>query len=304
MENASAAAVSYESKGSVPYGSVVRTKNRVRRKVFVSYASEDTSFARLIVALLEHHGHRAWSAATRLEGGDRFRGSIDAAIRQADTMVVLVGAHTVQSKWVAHEIATFRSCGPNSPVIPVLLQPVPLAEVAPGLEDSQAISFSESMVNGFQNLFGALQDIFLPSDACTGHGGAGCRRIADRRVARDRRKSNVRQRLRVGSWLAYARETRKGAFEEIRLATYGEFDKLKRALAPELSRYELRDGHGERVSAQDVLESVADQLWLQLRGTWSKAAVMVVELAAEEICQRCHVAPVDRRQQERRCRPA
>lgn len=70
--------------------------------VFISYAAEDRTRARAIVAALEREGIEVWWDQ-RLRAGDHFPPEIEAKVRAAPCVVVLWSVASTQSRWVRAE---------------------------------------------------------------------------------------------------------------------------------------------------------------------------------------------------------
>lgn len=71
---------------------------------FISYSSKDQEFADRLYADLQAKGIRCWLATEDLKIGDRFRQSIDEAIRLHDKLLVVLSEHSVNSGWVESEV--------------------------------------------------------------------------------------------------------------------------------------------------------------------------------------------------------
>ena len=83
--------------------------------VFLSYARQDATRVRSIVAALERDGHALWWDE-QIPGGDQFSNAIERALESADAVVVVWSAASVQSAWVRDEAATARDRGCLVPV--------------------------------------------------------------------------------------------------------------------------------------------------------------------------------------------
>jgi hypothetical protein len=73
---------------------------------FLSYSSEDQSFAERLYADLQEHGVRCWFAPEDLPIGERIRTGIDDSIRNHDRLLLVLSAHSVTSDWVEQEVET------------------------------------------------------------------------------------------------------------------------------------------------------------------------------------------------------
>jgi len=71
---------------------------------FISYASENLTFAKRLHADLQDRGVRCWFAPHDLVPGDHFREKIDQAIQVQDKLLLILSEASVQSDWVAYEV--------------------------------------------------------------------------------------------------------------------------------------------------------------------------------------------------------
>ncbi len=89
--------------------------------VFVSYASEDKSFARRLARGLEAAGLRVWFDETALEAGDSLRRSIDKGLKESQYGVVVLSTNFFKKEWPQRELdgLTAREDGNSKVIIPV-----------------------------------------------------------------------------------------------------------------------------------------------------------------------------------------
>ena len=85
-------------------------------RVFLSYARTDAGCANRLAALLTQAGHQVWWDR-ELQGGSRFASEIDKALSDAEAVVVLWSAASVESAWVQDEAAEGRDSGRLVPVV-------------------------------------------------------------------------------------------------------------------------------------------------------------------------------------------
>lgn len=71
---------------------------------FISYSSSQQEFADRLYADLQRENIRCWLATEHLRIGDRFRQTIDDAIRIHDKLLLIFSADAVQSEWVEDEV--------------------------------------------------------------------------------------------------------------------------------------------------------------------------------------------------------
>lgn len=75
--------------------------------IFLSYAREDFSRAETLAGGLGRCGHEVWWDR-RILGGSRFSQQIEAALKQADVVIVLWSCSSIESAWVQDEAAVGR----------------------------------------------------------------------------------------------------------------------------------------------------------------------------------------------------
>jgi adenylate cyclase len=93
-------------------------------RIFLSYARDDVDAAKQLASCISEAGHDVWWDR-HLHGGSRFAAEIDKALKEAEAVVVLWSAHSIESAWVQDEAAEGRDSG--------RLVPVSLASVKPPL---------------------------------------------------------------------------------------------------------------------------------------------------------------------------
>jgi adenylate cyclase len=118
-------------------------------KVFLSYARDDVDCARQLAELLGAAGHTVWWDQ-HIQGGSRFSAAIDHALKDAQAIVVLWSAKSVESAWVQDEAAEGRDSG--------RLVPVVVGETKPplGFRQFQSIDFSSWNGEGEPSQLAAL----------------------------------------------------------------------------------------------------------------------------------------------------
>lgn len=71
---------------------------------FISYASEDQTFADRLDSNLRSKGVRCWLSTRDLRIGDKFRSSIEQAIRVYDKLLLVLSESSITSPWVEDEV--------------------------------------------------------------------------------------------------------------------------------------------------------------------------------------------------------
>lgn len=88
---------------------------------FISYSTLDRDLAVSVSRGLQRHGRDAWINITDIAPGQSYRDKIDAAIRKASGVIVIVTPNSSASRYVTFEWSYALGCG--VPVIPVLMKP-------------------------------------------------------------------------------------------------------------------------------------------------------------------------------------
>jgi tetratricopeptide (TPR) repeat protein len=76
---------------------------------FISYSDKDQQFADRLYSDLQANGVRCWFAPHQLQAGKKIHEQIDEAIRLYDKILLILSEHSIDSQWVATEIAQARS---------------------------------------------------------------------------------------------------------------------------------------------------------------------------------------------------
>lgn len=105
--------------------------------VFLSYDHDDAGRAAPIVAALENAGHSVWWDR-HIKGGAEYNNEIEAAVKNADVVVVLWSKRSIQSAWVRDEASEGHEQGKLVPVLIDAIKP-PM-----GFRQFQTIDLSRS----------------------------------------------------------------------------------------------------------------------------------------------------------------
>lgn len=109
----------------------------MKNQVFLSYVSKDREWAREFADALRSHDVSVWFDSDELAIGDVIATQIQNAIRESDTLVVLLSQHSASSRWMFAEIGAAIATGKR--IVPVLI------------DDSDALS-SSGIVARYQAL--------------------------------------------------------------------------------------------------------------------------------------------------------
>jgi hypothetical protein len=87
-------------------------------KIFLSYAHDETPFARSVAHSLRARGVELSLDAHEVAAGEKFADQLSTSLRSSSVVVVFLGK-TVKSPWVNFEIGA--AIGQSKPVLPVFL---------------------------------------------------------------------------------------------------------------------------------------------------------------------------------------
>lgn len=260
-------------------------------KVFISYSSKDYYFVSLLQELLKFHYIDVWCSASDIQPGTQFPAGIEQAIKDASLLLVVASSNTSTSKWVTKEITAFQTRNEAATVVPLLLDSTDLDSISPGLNYYQAIDFSESMLEGYQQLFRLFKKDFLSyQDRRNQKEG---RRSVERRVE-ERRKTSLPERMRRGLWASYSKATGRGEFDEFTDSLRERF-KVLDSLKGEMQKYQYLDEAGQQCDPLRVLELVIHAKWNELKNTHYFKPVYLIQGMVDEIFEKYELKSVSER---------
>jgi hypothetical protein len=105
-------------------------------KIFLSYAREQARIAQSISIRLLDDGHKSFFDLTTLPVGRSYDAKIRDAIRGADLFIFLISPESIRENSYARTelgIAQDRWPNPSRRVLPVMVEPTPMAEIPPYL---------------------------------------------------------------------------------------------------------------------------------------------------------------------------
>lgn len=76
---------------------------RTGRRIFISHASKDKSFARLLAMDLASNGHRPWLDEWKIRAGESIPAEISKGLNDSDFVIVVLSDHAVESNWLERE---------------------------------------------------------------------------------------------------------------------------------------------------------------------------------------------------------
>ncbi len=128
--------------------------------VFISYASTDDAIARRIDMALEDAGITAWMD-TDIELDDNWNEAIDAALREASSLVVLLSPASLNSSQVTAEYWSMFT--QNRRVYLMMVEPVDREALPTRLARLTCIDASQDFEQGMQTLIEAIDSAQPPS---------------------------------------------------------------------------------------------------------------------------------------------
>jgi hypothetical protein len=90
------------------------------RRIFISHASEDKRWARMIAGILRRQGWEPWLDEGNIVGGSSWAASIQQALKASSVVVLLITANSVAKEWVLDEIVAARNL--RVPIVPAVLE--------------------------------------------------------------------------------------------------------------------------------------------------------------------------------------
>ncbi len=109
--------------------------------VFVSYARADREEVQAVVLALHELGIDTWVDSDNLSAGELWAESIDKALHNANAVIAFISPASAKSEWMLSELNQAASSGAK--IIPVMLQPTPVANVHPFLLALHYIDYSK-----------------------------------------------------------------------------------------------------------------------------------------------------------------
>lgn len=89
------------------------------KKLFLSYARADYSFAHRLVEHLKQYGASGWMDNADISAGNAVASAIRSALQESSAVVVLVSPDSLRSPWVEFEVGAAAALG--LPIIPVVV---------------------------------------------------------------------------------------------------------------------------------------------------------------------------------------
>jgi hypothetical protein len=134
----------------------------IKPAVFISYSSEDASFARFLSKALTEKSIRVWLDEQEIRIGDSITGRIGEALHSNDFMVVVLSPTSVKSTWVRNELAeamTREIKQKRVVVLPVIYR---RCEVPPFLTDKKYADFTSDADSALNALIRSIERHHAP----------------------------------------------------------------------------------------------------------------------------------------------
>ncbi len=128
--------------------------------VFVSYNRDDRTRVGELVDGLNRLGYRVWLDED-LSGGQDWWEAILGQIRACDTLLLVISPAELQSQACREEVGYARNLG--KPVLPVLVQEVPIERLPPDLARLQLVDYTGRSRNEAFDLMVALRRLSTPA---------------------------------------------------------------------------------------------------------------------------------------------
>lgn len=129
-------------------------------KIFVSYASDQQSIAEALATELRNAGHRVFFDRHDLPPGETFTQKIRQSIEQTDVFVFLISPQSVTpGRYSMSELQVMQEVfpSPTGRVLPVMVQPTPLASVPDYLRNVTILSPAGDLVTDVFNAVSGLE---------------------------------------------------------------------------------------------------------------------------------------------------
>ena len=119
--------------------------------VFISYSRSDSVFVDDLANRLREAGFKVWQDISGLRGGHTWASEIDRAVRDSDTLIVVLSPDSSASEWVQKE--TLLAMKLHKPIVPILLRET---EIPVQLINLQFVDFRGDTAEATQKLFEAI----------------------------------------------------------------------------------------------------------------------------------------------------
>lgn len=119
----------------------IKNANNLMTQVFLSYSEKERALMERIANILMRESFTVWTNKTDIQSGADFTESINRGIEEADNVVFLMSAASLQSQYCQMELSHAFSV--KKRVIPLLIEQVDLEQIPIELRTLQFIEFTE-----------------------------------------------------------------------------------------------------------------------------------------------------------------
>lgn len=130
----------------------ISNKKQTQEFIFICHCNEDGDFAELVKLKLEKEGFEAWIDIDRLKIGQEWREEIDAAIKKAKAVIVVMSPDARNSEYVTYEWAF--AWGTQKKILPLQLK---LTQFHPRLESLQYLDFTNREARPWDKLISEIK---------------------------------------------------------------------------------------------------------------------------------------------------
>jgi hypothetical protein len=127
------------------------------RSVFISYSSEDSSFAKWLATSLRHRNIGIWLDQWEIRVGESLQERIGVALHKNDFMVVVLSPSSVNSKWVQKELAEAMNREIREKRVVVLPVIARTCRIPVFLTDKKYADFTKESDSAFEALVTAIE---------------------------------------------------------------------------------------------------------------------------------------------------
>jgi hypothetical protein len=114
-----------------------KEKGKPTLRVFFSYAAADRAYAAKLRSLLSQRPNLRIFTTDILSAGENWESRLKSELSECDIFVVLLSPHSLESKWVLHELGA--AWGLQKPIIPVVTDPEVFAKLPVALSEVQLV---------------------------------------------------------------------------------------------------------------------------------------------------------------------
>jgi WD40 repeat protein len=117
-----------------------KNANNLLTQVFISHSENDNVMVEKVGKSLMREGFTIWTNRTDIKMGTEFQDEINQGIEQADNVVYLISADSIQSKYCQDEVA--YAFAHNKRIISLLIESIDIEQLTPQIRALQFIDFT------------------------------------------------------------------------------------------------------------------------------------------------------------------